>query len=62
MKIGEIEIKWDMGYESAADLLEAIQVVCGSRYQKLVRNDYFTVEKMDDGRVVVTIENSFYVT
>jgi len=58
MKVGEIDIKWDMGYEAASDLLEAIQVVCGSGIRK-VEGSLFEVTKHEQG-IRVDIDKSFY--
>ena len=62
MKVGEIDIKWDMGYEVAADILQAIQTVCSSDGLVAVEGRDFKVIKASSGSGIITlmIDKEFY--
>lgn len=58
MNIGESEIPWDMGWESARDLLSAIQIVCSTTIKR-VDGDDFSVYKVANA-VRVDLKPEFF--
>ena len=60
MKVGEIDIKWEMGYEAASDLLKAIQTVAGSAGIKRVDGMDFKVYEIPGQGIRVDIAEEFY--
>lgn len=66
MIVGEIDIKWDMGYEAAADLLQAVETLAETAGITRVDGIAFKAVKFEVGteheRIVVTIQRDFYGT
>ena len=64
MLVGDIEIKWDMGNEAAADLLQAIETLAETRGITRVDGTAFKATKFEvdtaQERIVVTIARDFY--
>jgi limonene-1,2-epoxide hydrolase len=57
--VGNREIKWDMGYDAAVDVLTAIQTVIDNPGFSSVKGEEFHVELREDA-MVVTIAPDFW--